>query len=400
MITFVPITRISGSISITVSLRDGDGAMRGTLPIETTFSGEARKNGIADVAGLISITTSFSGSADESKVGHGDASFEPLISLGSNYPYSEGRASFEPLTTLGMAGLPEGAYAIGEASFPPLTTFGIGLTGGVGHGDASFEPMVTLGANYDYSAGDVSFLPLTTYGVSELLHPNIILSRGRARAHYHIVAPASVIEIASTATVVRRAHVIAGSTGIVTSQASVRWRAHVVARSRGIVESRASYRGQPVETWVFTLDGETTPISRYLDFDFNSFVEHEGRYYAADAGGIYELGGENDDSIEIDGYILTGRRQEGVDRQTRVPIVYLIGRSTGKLHCRVIDERGVEYDYRAERALGNVPSRQRVKLGLGLKMSEWQYRIGNENGEDFELQDAGSLVDVLMRRVG
>lgn len=155
-----------------------------------------------------------------------------------------------------------------------------------------------------------------------------------------------------------------------------------------------------LDAWVFTLGADAPPISRYLGFDFNSFAELGGRYYAAGDDGIYELGGENDDGAQIEGHIITGRAQQSGDRRTRMPILYLSGSSVGVLHCGVIDEDATVHDYTAERALGDIPSRERVKIGRGIKASFWQMRIGNEAGEDFELIDAGTLPDVLKRRVG
>lgn len=155
-----------------------------------------------------------------------------------------------------------------------------------------------------------------------------------------------------------------------------------------------------LDVWAFTLGADAPPPSRYTGFDFNSFAAIEGRYYAAAADGIYELTGDDDAGTAIDAYVLTARRGQGADRRSRMPMVYLAGRSQGVLHCAVIDEDGVEFDYTAERALGDRDGRERVKLGRGLKASFWQLKIGNENGEDFELTDAATLADILKRRVG
>lgn len=155
------------------------------------------------------------------------------------------------------------------------------------------------------------------------------------------------------------------------------------------------------ETWVFTLGGEAAPASRYTGFYFNSFAVVDGYYYAAGIDGIYELGGEDDDGTAIEAAILTASRpQGGVDRLQGMPRVYLLGRSDGILHCEVTDQDGTVYDYPAERALGTRESRQRVKIGRGLRKSVWPIRIKNEGGQDFELIDVGTLPDVLKKRVG
>lgn len=154
-----------------------------------------------------------------------------------------------------------------------------------------------------------------------------------------------------------------------------------------------------IDVWVFTLGGETTPVSRYDNFRFNSFASVEGHYYAASDGGIVELTGNDDAGVVINAHIVTPRRAQGVDRQTRMPLVYLAGRSEGLLHCGVIDEAGITHDYTAELALGARDARTRVKLGKGLSASFWQLRIANESGQDFELTGIGTLPDVRKRRV-
>lgn len=410
MPVFGPVTRISGTLRTSSRFRHGTGRMFGTLRHTATFRGAARKNGVADVRGTIRATTTFSGTTTSylSFIGQGNASLLPLRSIGANYLYSEGRPSFEPLESLGNAGLPEGAYAIGEAILPLLSSAGIGLTGGLGQGDVSLRPLGSIGANYPYSAGIVAFEPLTSFGVDKLFSPDIIMSRAQARARYHIAAPASRIEISSQGLAVRRLHVEAGSSLVLTSAALARGRYHLIAPSSGIVVSDAYYRGTPLDVWAFTLPnintgaggGEAAPASRYESFEFNSFAMVEERYYAVGDSGISEIGGENDDAAEIAGDILTGTRPQGADRLQRMPIVYLTGRSEGLLHCAVIDEDGAVHDYTAERACGPRETRQRVKIGCGLKASLWQLRIGNEGGQDFELMDAGSLPDVLKRRIG
>lgn len=154
-----------------------------------------------------------------------------------------------------------------------------------------------------------------------------------------------------------------------------------------------------IDVWVFGVDSEAPSISRYSGFRFNSFAELNGRYYAAGDDGISELTGGTDEGAAIEGHIVTGRAAQGGDRRSRASIVYITGRSAGVLHCATIDEKGVENDYRMETPLGDIVSRERVKIGKGLKESFWQFKIGNEGGEDFELMNVGTLPDQQKRRV-
>jgi hypothetical protein len=161
--------------------------------------------------------------------------------------------------------------------------------------------------------------------------------------------------------------------------------------------------GIEYDVWAFTLDSEHTPASRYENFNFNSFAKLStgagDLYYAADDTGIFELTGGTDNGTQIQASLLTGRHAEGSEHLQQVLTGYLAGTSTGQLVLRVITDSGAIHSYTAEAALGTNPTRQRVKLGKGLKSNFWQFEIKNQSGEDFNLMNVDVLPVVLKRRI-
>jgi hypothetical protein len=161
--------------------------------------------------------------------------------------------------------------------------------------------------------------------------------------------------------------------------------------------------GIEYDVWAFTLDTEHTPGYRYENYNFNSFARLStgagDLYYAADDSGIHELTGGTDNGTQIKASILTGRHAEGSEHLQQVLTGYLAGTSAGQLVLRVVTDSGTIYSYTAEAALGTNPTRQRVKLGRGLKAHFWQLEVKNQSGEDFELMNIDVLPVILKRRI-
>lgn len=413
MAVFQPITRISGTLNITVAPRHGTSAafskLQGTT-ISVGFTGAARKDGVTDVGGTLGVGLAFAGGASISRVGQGDADFLLLNSVGANYAYSAGRVSFEPWTTFGEDGAPAGAYAIGSASLSLFSSFGIGLTGGIGQGDVTFRPLGSIGSDYAYSAGIVSFLPLTARGIGELLTPDFIVSTATARIRYHVTAPTSLLEITSEAVAKRRLYLTAASAGTLSTVAVARAVHHLLAASRGIVysaarhyavvslrppapgetwlragvvEGVARYRVEQGETWLF--NATTYAASRVQGYFFDTLARLGPSVYGAGPDGIFEITGDTDAGAEIEASFFTGREGYGTPSVKRIAVGYITGTSDDKLDVRVIDDTGQGYDYETERALGDTVRSVRFKTGKGLKGHLWQFGVRNQDGGAFEL---------------
>lgn len=132
-------------------------------------------------------------------------------------------------------------------------------------------------------------------------------------------------------------------------------------------------------------------------FAFNSFVKHKGKYYGIGDGGIYELGGPNDNGVNIDAFVGLPKLDFGTERQKRIPYAYIGATSGGQMVLRVLVS-GTVYTYIARNATTEM-AEQRVDIGRGLRSTYWQFELINEAGSDFELDTIKFMPVVLERRI-
>lgn len=130
---------------------------------------------------------------------------------------------------------------------------------------------------------------------------------------------------------------------------------------------------------------------------FNSFTKHKGRYYGIGAGGIYELGGPNDNGANIDAFVGLPKLNFGTANKKRVPYAY-IGAAGDKMVLRVVVD-STTYTYVADNATTGM-GEQRITTGKGLKGNYWQFELVNANGADFDIDNIKFMPMVLERRRG
>lgn len=163
-----------------------------------------------------------------------------------------------------------------------------------------------------------------------------------------------------------------------------------------------------------TVDGETytgivmntenAAVSEYDNFSFNSLTRAgTGRYLGAKADGIYELGGDLDDTSEIDAYFTTKLFDFESDKFKRMDRAYLGIKNDGSMILKTItrdstDGKKHENWYELE-ATSEEMRTQRIKTGRGLKSHYWQFTVTNKLGSDFDLDTIEFKPIILSRRV-
>lgn len=156
-----------------------------------------------------------------------------------------------------------------------------------------------------------------------------------------------------------------------------------------------------VQGWVMNMEGNL-PISRYDNWDFNSFCCINGTYFAASDTGLYTLGAATDDGLPIQASVKTLKMDFGSSTQKRVVSAYLGYTATGKMVLKVGSvDQGVqsEHWYEAREAMAASPREGYVPLGRGLKSRYWQLELANVDGADFELDKLELYPLELSRRV-
>lgn len=126
--------------------------------------------------------------------------------------------------------------------------------------------------------------------------------------------------------------------------------------------------------------------SRYTNYNFNSFVRHQGRYLAASASGLFELSGATDAGVNIDAYVETGDIEPSTS-QTYMHDIFIEGRSNDVLNVTVTTDQNQQPDpYTTVMGkMDNSSSMRRCKTGKGIKGRRWRFKIANEAGSPMEL---------------
>jgi len=160
--------------------------------------------------------------------------------------------------------------------------------------------------------------------------------------------------------------------------------------------------GEIVQGWVLNVEGQR-PVSEYRGYEFNSFANIGGRYFAATDAGLYVLGESGqDEGAPIDAHVRTMMLDFGSAAQKRVVAAYLGYTSSGTvvLKVRSVDDgQLVEHWYEAQTLTADAPRAGYKPLGRGLKSRYWQFELANVDGADFELDKLELYPLQLSRRV-
>jgi len=185
------------------------------------------------------------------------------------------------------------------------------------------------------------------------------------------------------------------------TELSAQYLAEVIDSAQAAVSIRLPDEGYV--GWVMNTEGRQ-PLSEYQNYEFNSFAEMGGSYYAASEHGVYTLDGSDDDGDPIDASLKTLKLSFGTSRQKRLRSAYLGYTADGRLLLRVKavdsnDGQLVEHWFEALNLPADAPREQRINLAMGMKSRYWQFELVNINGADFEIDELEMHPLVLSRRV-
>ncbi len=151
--------------------------------------------------------------------------------------------------------------------------------------------------------------------------------------------------------------------------------------------------------WV--MNTETTAVSWYNSFDFESVAQPPGKALAVGPDGLYELSGDTDAGRPIAAEVVTGFDDFGSPQTKRVDSFYFGYTSPGRLSVTT-ETYGSGHSpttYFLEQRTASAPRNSRVTPGKGLHGRYWRVTIRNIEGADFEVHDAMVDIAVSTRRV-
>jgi hypothetical protein len=137
--------------------------------------------------------------------------------------------------------------------------------------------------------------------------------------------------------------------------------------------------------YVLSVNMANRGVTEYSNYAFNSFFEYEGKYYGVTSTGIYLLEGTTDAGTVISAYITGGKGNMGSSTVKAITDVFALTNVNGNLTLNLKADdtaTGQTYTFTGNGALKN----RRWPCALGVTGQEWQWKVSNVAGADFEIR--------------
>lgn len=189
------------------------------------------------------------------------------------------------------------------------------------------------------------------------------------------------------------------STGEAASMVMLQSSSQLLLESTAEVSSDVWYKDPARVAWV--MNTETTAVSWYDNFDFESIAQPPGAVLAVGPDGLYELTGDTDSGERIDASVVSGFTDFGLPQTKRVDYMYFGYTSSGRISvtAETYESGHPPVTYFLEERRAEVPRNSRIQPGKGLFGRYWRMTIRNVEGADFEIHDATVDIAVSNRKV-
>jgi len=189
------------------------------------------------------------------------------------------------------------------------------------------------------------------------------------------------------------------SSGEAASMVLLQSSSQLLLESIAEVSSDVWYKDPGRVAWL--MNTETTAVSWYDNFDFESIAQPPGKVLAVGPDGLYELTGDTDSGERIDAEVVSGFTDFGVAQTKRVDNLYFGYTSDGRISVttETYESGHPPSTYYLEQRNASAPRNSRVTPGKGLWGRYWRMTIRNVDGADFEIHDAAVDIAVSTRRV-
>lgn len=143
------------------------------------------------------------------------------------------------------------------------------------------------------------------------------------------------------------------------------------------------FNGEEFYAWIMNTD--TGAVTRYENYNFNSFAQIGESYYGVQDDGIYLLEGADDNGTDIEATITTRKYDFGSPLLKRFSEVFIGLKNDDEMVLKVILDDETEYLYTVVTTNDYVKD-TKVKVGRGNKSKYWQFELVSKNSADFTLE--------------
>lgn len=195
------------------------------------------------------------------------------------------------------------------------------------------------------------------------------------------------------------ASILVLSTASAVSEAVVQVVAQNLVVSTANAESGVWYKDPARIAWV--MNTETTAVSWYDNFDFDSIAQTATKVFATGPDGLYVLDGGTDSGELIAAEVSSGFMDFGSTQTKRVDAMYFGYTSADQVSVTVetYESGHPAATYFLERRPAALPRNSRVMVGKGLYGRYWRLSIKNVAGTAFAVHSATIDIAVSQRRV-
>jgi len=147
------------------------------------------------------------------------------------------------------------------------------------------------------------------------------------------------------------------------------------------------------------VNGLTAATTLY-DFQFTSYANIGGNYYAVGPSGFYQIDvGDTDNGAPINAVLSTGEEDFNTAQIKRLSDVYMDMRATGDIVFRVYPDETAPFEYTVSPLMVTTLRQRRSWIGKGMRARHFRFEIENTNGCNFDLNDILVSADVTARRL-
>ena len=156
--------------------------------------------------------------------------------------------------------------------------------------------------------------------------------------------------------------------------------------------------GNPL--YSFVVNTMNNSLTKYENFNFNSYAKLNGVFFGAQSDGVYELGADDDNGTPIDMEIIFPKNDLGSEMLKSIPDIYLGAHTDGNLVLMITDDTGKSYYYTMNAQTSGSIRTNRVIVGRGLRSRFFEFTLTNVDGDDLQFDSITFRALELSRRIG
>lgn len=152
------------------------------------------------------------------------------------------------------------------------------------------------------------------------------------------------------------------------------------------------------------MNTKTLAVTQYVNFNYNSYTFFNGKYIALNKTGIYELGGNDDNSDNIVASLKTGTIDTYGESVNRMEDAYLNFRSDGDVVLKTVGDETDERTYTIVNSTSDLIHERRIKFEKKMTNSEgiqnryFSFELSNVSGSSLDIDKLRIAMEPIRKR--